>query len=185
MTKLLLPRATAAWLVDNTRLTFRQIAQVAGLHELEVQALADGEGGVSLHPVNPIANGQITPEEITRCEDDPTAHLQLKDNPLMTQKTKKKGAKYTPLSKRGDKPDAIAWLVKFYPQMSDGQISKLIGTTKNTITKIRDRTHWNMQNIKPQNPVDMGLCSFADLNQITKKLTPAVVETDDDARHLL
>jgi hypothetical protein len=142
--------------------------------------LADGEGGALLHPVNPIANGQITSEEIARCEADPAAHLQLKDNPLMAQKTKKKGAKYTPLSKRGDKPDAIAWLVKFYPQMPDSQISKLIGTTKNTISKIRDRTHWNMQNIKAQNPVDMGLCSFADLNEITKKLVPAIVETGPD-----
>jgi hypothetical protein len=185
MTKLLLPRATAAWLVDNTRLTFRQIAQVAGLHELEVQALADGEGGAMLHPVNPIANGQITSEEIARCEADPAAHLQLRDNPLMAQKTKRKGAKYTPLSKRGDKPDAIAWLVKFYPQMPDSQISKLIGTTKNTISKIRDRTHWNMQNIKPQNPVDMGLCSFADMNEITKKLVPAAVEGDAEATEQL
>ncbi len=185
MTKLLLPRATAAWLVDNTRLTFRQIAQVAGLHELEVQALADGEGGALLHPVNPIANGQITSEEIARCEADPAAHLQLRDNPLMAQKTKKKGAKYTPISKRGDKPDAIAWLVKFYPQMPDSQISKLIGTTKNTISKIRDRTHWNMQNIKPQNPVDMGLCSFADMNEITKKLVPAAVEGDAEATEQL
>jgi hypothetical protein len=184
MTKLLLPRATAAWLVDNTRLTFRQIAQVAGLHELEVQALADGEGGATLHPVNPIANGQITAEEIARCEDDPTAHLQLKDNPLMAHKAKKKGAKYTPLSKRGDKPDAIAWLVKFYPQMADSQIAKLIGTTKNTITKIRDRTHWNIQNIKPQNPVDMGLCSFADFNEITKKLLPAAEESPESVEHL-
>ena len=181
MIKLLLPRATAVWLVENTRLTFRQIAQVSGLHELEIQALADGEGGLALHPVNPLTSGQITLEEINRCEADPSANLAIKALNVSNSKQRKKGAKYTPLSKRGDKPDAIAWLVKNYPQISDGQIIKLIGTTKNTIEKIRDKSHWNMTNIKPQNPVDMGLCSFADLDAIIKKFpTPVATEESDN-----
>lgn len=159
----LMPKATAVWLVENTTLTFDQIAEFCGMHALEVQAIADGEVATGIVGLDPVANGQLTREEIERCEKDPDATLKM----LMSEVTigKHKGARYTPVSKRQDRPDAIAWLLKHHPELSDAQVSKLIGTTKATIASVRDRTHWNAANIKPRNPVTLGLCSEADLEK--------------------
>jgi hypothetical protein len=158
-----MPKATAVWLVENTGLTFDQIAEFCGLHALEVQAIADGEVAAQMQGLDPVANGQITAEEIKRCEQDPTAHLQLADQAQPVPLVKHKGPRYTPISKRQDKPDAIAWLLKNHPELSDGQISKLVGTTKPTIGAVRDRTHWNSPNIKPRHPVALGLCTLPEL----------------------
>lgn len=165
----LLPKATAAWLIEKTTLTFQQVAAFTGLHELEVQAIADGEGGGRILPLDPVANHQLTADEIARCEKDSAARLKLYDSRLPKPKTRTRGPRYTPLTKRGDKPDAIAWLVKHHPELSDAQVSKLIGTTKPTISKIRDKSHWNMQNIKGRHPVEMGLCSSLELEQAVNK----------------
>jgi len=161
----LMPKATAVWLIDNTALTFTQIAEFCGLHELEVQAIADGEVSTTVHGLNPLDNGDLTKEEIERCQNDASARLQMCKKPQSLSKKRAKGARYTPVSKRQDRPDAIAWLVKNYPELSDAQISKLIGTTKPTIVSIRDRKHWNTANIKPQNPVGLGLCKGPDLEK--------------------
>jgi len=159
----LMPKATAVWLVENTGLTFEQIAEFCGLHTLEVQAIADGEVAAQMQGLDPVANGQITTEEIKRCEQDPSAHLQLAEQAQPVPLVKHKGPRYTPISKRQDKPDAIAWLLKNHPELSDGQISKLVGTTKPTIAAVRDRTHWNSPNIKPRHPVALGLCTLPEL----------------------
>ena len=159
----LMPKATAVWLVENTALTFDQIAEFCGLHALEVQAIADGEVAAQMQGLDPVANGQITTEEIKRCEQDPAARLQLSDQAQPVPLVKHKGPRYTPISKRQDKPDAIAWLLKNHPELSDGQISKLVGTTKPTIGAVRDRTHWNSPNIKPRHPVALGLCTLPEL----------------------
>ncbi len=161
----LMPKAKAVWLVDNSVLTFEQVADFCGLHELEVQAIADGEVAIGMQGMDPIAAGELTKEEIERCEADPNAQLKFMKADLPDSRVKQKGARYTPVSKRQDRPNAIAWMVKNYPELSDAQISKLIGTTKPTITAIRDRTHWNMTNIAPQNPVGLGLCNGADLEK--------------------
>lgn len=171
MTQPLTPKATAVWLVENTTLTFQQIAEFCGLHELEVQAIADGEvsGGImrGLDPVT--AAGQVTHEEIKRCEGDPESSLALIKKDLPQPKVRGKGPRYTPISKRGDKPDAVAWLVKNFPQLSFMQITKLIGTTKATIASVRDRTHWNSSSIKPRSPLELGLCTSADLESAVQR----------------
>ena len=158
----LMPHATAVWLVENTALTFVQIAEFCGMHQLEVQAIADGEVDVGMRGLDPLISGQLTKEEIERCQADPTTRIALAipDIPLPIARTK--GARYTPVSKRQDRPDAIAWLVKTYPELSDAQISKLIGTTKPTINAVREKSHWNTPNITPQSPASLGLCSQAD-----------------------
>jgi hypothetical protein len=162
----LMPKATAVWLVEHTALSFEQIAEFCGMHELEVQAIADGEVAIGIIGLDPTAHGQLTADEIKRCEDDQSAHLKLAKSPDLPQtRVKQKGARYTPVSKRQDRPDAIAWIVKHHPDLSDAQMCKLIGTTKNTIDAVRDRTHWNSTNIKPRNPVTLGLCSEADLEK--------------------
>lgn len=163
MTLPLMPKATAVWLVENTTLTFDQIAEFCGLHALEVQAIADGEVAVQMQGLDPVANGQLTTEEIRRCEQDPASRLQLSAQAQPVPLVKHKGPRYTPISKRQDKPDAIAWLLKNHPELSDGQISKLVGTTKPTIQAVRDRTHWNATNIKPRHPVALGLCTLPEL----------------------
>ncbi len=162
----LMPKATAVWLIDNTVLTFEQIAEFCGLHDLEIQALADGEVAPGMQGLDPIARGEITMDEIERCQQNPTTKLELAKITIPQRKARNSGARYTPVSKRGDRPNAIAWLLKNYPELSDAQISKLIGTTKPTINAIRDRSHWNTPNIKPQNPVGLGLCSGTDLEKI-------------------
>ena len=164
----LMPKATAVWLVANTSLSFDQIAKFCGLHSLEVQAIADGEVGTGLHGHDPTASGQLSVAEIARCQADLTAELQLLESALGIPR--KKLMRYTPISKRQDKPDAIAWLIKFYPTMTDGQVQKLIGTTKSTITQVRNRQHWNMPNIKPRHPVALGLCTQNELDHLVAKL---------------
>jgi len=159
-----MPKATAVWLVENTALTFEQIADFCGLHALEVQAIADDEVAFGMQGMDPVGAGELTMAEIERCVGDPSARLN--PAPDRTPVAKKKGARYTPVSKRQDRPDAIAWLLKNYPEMSDAQISRLVGTTKPTIASVRDRSHWNSPNIKAQNPVGLGICSAADLEKM-------------------
>ena len=161
----LMPKATAVWLVENTALTFEQIAAFCGLHDLEVQAIADGEVATGMQGLDPIAGGELTQEELDRCAVDPDSRMEMAKPNIPLPQAHTKGARYTPLSKRQDRPDAIAWLVRNQPDFSDSQISKLIGTTKPTINAIRERSHWNMPNIKPQNPVNLGLCSSDDLEK--------------------
>lgn len=166
----LMPKATAVWLIENTALTFDQIADFCGLHELEVQGIADDEVAIGMVGYDPVANGQLLLEEIDRCLADPSARLRLNVNmnvPRPTPRTK--GPRYTPVARRQDKPDGITWLVRNFPQLSDGQISKLIGTTKPTIKAVRERTHWNISNIKPQDPVGLGLCSRMELETALEK----------------
>ncbi|MXU66818.1 DUF1013 domain-containing protein [Oceanomicrobium pacificus] len=169
----LMAKATAVWLVDNTTLSFKQIAEFCGLHELEVNGIADGEVAVGVKGFDPIANRQLTAEEIERCEGNPKASLKLMYNPAAEGETKRKGPRYTPLSKRQDRPAAIAWLVKFHPELTDGQISKLVGTTKPTIQSIRERTHWNIANISPIDPVALGMCRQTELDAAVAKAAKA------------
>jgi hypothetical protein len=159
----LMPKATAVWLVENSTLTFKQIAEFCGLHELEVQAIADDEVATGMHGQSPIGSHELTAEEIKRCEADPNARLKMMSRDLPDPVARQKGPRYTPIAKRQDKPDAIAWLVKTHPELTDAQISKLVGTTKTTIAKVRDRSHWNMQNIRPRHPLELGLCTTRDL----------------------
>lgn len=161
----LMPKATAVWLVENTALTFEQIAEFCGMHELEVQAIADGEVATGIVGADPVANGQLAREEIERGEKNQNHKLRLKISDIPTPQQRSKGARYTPVSKRHDRPDAIAWLLKHHPELSDAQLCKLIGTTKPTISAVRDRTHWNTAAIKPRNPVTLGLCTEADLEK--------------------
>jgi len=163
MTLPLMPKATAVWLIEKTALTFTQIAEFCGMHPLEVQAIADGEVAQGIVGYDPVANHQVTQAEIERCEKDPARRLTiLSANNPVTRRSK--GARYTPVAKRNDRPDAIAFLLRNYPQLSELQIIKLLGTTKDTIAKVRDRHHWNSANIKPRDPVILGLCSQSDLN---------------------
>lgn len=163
MQKLLMPKATAIWLIDNTTLTFEQIAEFIDLHLLEVQAIADGEVAPDMHGIDPVRNGQLTAAEITRCEADTTARLVIAESDLPTPVVRHKGPRYTPVSKRADKPDGIAWLLRNHPELLDSQIGRLIGTTKPTITAIRERTHWNSANLTPRSPMELGLCTQQDL----------------------
>ena len=163
MTLPLMPKATAVWLIEKTALTFTQIADFCGMHPLEVQAIADGEVAQGIVGYDPVANAQVTAEEIKRCEADPNGRLKLipASNPI---NKRGKGARYTPVAKRNDRPDAIAFVLRNFPQLSEAQVIKLLGTTKDTIQKVRDRSHWNSANIKPRDPVILGLCSQSDLN---------------------
>lgn len=163
MAELLMPKATAVWLIDNTTLEFGQIAKFTGLHELEVQAIADGEVAVGMQGLDPVQTGQLSAEEIKRCEADPTADLKMAKSDIPQPVKRHKGPRYTPVTKRADKPDGVAWLLKHHPELTDAQIGRLIGTTKPTIASIRERTHWNSSNIRPRNPVELGLCNYTDL----------------------
>jgi hypothetical protein len=163
-----MPKATAVWLVDNTMLSFDQIAEFCGLHVLEVQGIADGEVAANIQGSDPIVNGQLTRSEIERCEKDASARLKLK-KPEVELRKKSKGPRYTPVSKRQDKPDAIAWIVRYHPEVADSQIVKLIGTTKDTIRAIRDKSHWNISNINPRDPVSLGLCKQYELDEVIRK----------------
>lgn len=160
---LLMPKATAVWLIDNTALSFEQIAGFTGLHTIEVQALADGDVGRGIVGRNPVEHGEVTQEELDKANKDDSYIMKMSKSNLPKPKIRSKGPKYTPVSKRGDKPDAIAYLIKHHPEVSDAQISKLVGTTKPTIKAIRDRTHASIQSIKPRHPVDLGLCTYAEL----------------------
>ena len=161
----LMPKATAVWLVENTALTFEQISEYCGMHSLEVQAIADGEVAIGMQGADPIADGELTQQEIDRCSADPNARLKSAERRIPIPEARPKGARYTPVSKRQDRPDAIAWLLKNYPELSDSQVCKLVGTTKPTIDKVRDRTHWTTQNIKPRNPAGLGLCAEVELEK--------------------
>ena len=163
MAQLLMPQATAVWLVDNTSLTFQQIAEFCGLHPLEVQGIADGEVATNIVGQSPILSGQLMGEEIARCEADPAARLQMRER-IDLPKLKPSKGRYTPVAKRQDKPDAIAYLLKRFPQLSDAQIVRLVGTTKQTIAQVRDGTHRNADEIAAKDPVQLGLCSAKDLN---------------------
>ena len=165
----IMAKATAVWLVDNTTLSFKQIADFCGLHELEVNGIADGEVGQGIKGFDPIANKQLTQEEIDRGQESPGYKLQLLHNPASDGEQKRRGPRYTPLSKRQDRPASILWLVKFHPEFTDGQISKLVGTTKPTIQAMRDRTHWNIANIQPIDPVALGLCRQLELDAAVAK----------------
>ena len=168
MAELLMPKATAVWLIDNTTLTFDQIAAFCGLHPLEVQGIADGEVAIGIRGLDPVANGQVTREELQRCEQDSSLRLEA-IGPAAEVPQRTRRARYTPVSKRQDRPNAIAWLLKNYDELSDAQIGKLLGTTKATITAVRERTHWNTQNITPQDPILLGICTEAELLDAVRK----------------
>lgn len=173
----LMPKATAVWLIDNTALTFKQIADFCGIHELEVQGIADGEVSSGFIGTDPVAAGQLTKEEIERCTKDPSARLRLLVSKVYDEvnSKKKKKTKYIPIARRQDKPNAAYWLIKNVPGIKDSDIIKLIATTKNTVATIRDRSHWNIQNIVAKDPVFLGICSQADLDKIienSKEVSP-------------
>ena len=167
----LMPKATAVWLVENTSLTFKQIADFCSVHELEVKGVADGEVFVGIIGTDPIISGQLTQEEIDRCSKNPTFSLSLNHNSTYESiaKRNKKSTKYTPIARRQDKPDAIYWILKNHPEVKDTDIIRLIGTTKTTLAAIKDRTHWNMQNIRQRDPVLLGICSQIDLDKIIRQ----------------
>jgi uncharacterized protein len=177
----LMPKATAVWLVENTSLSFDQISAFCGLHELEIRAIADGEVAIGMVGLDPIVNGQLTQAEIDRCQADPNARLRMAISDMPQPVARSKGPRYTPVTKRGDKPDAIAYLLKEHPELSDAQICKLIGTTKPTIQAIRDKSHWNSPNLKPRSPVMVGLCSYLELDAALTKaranLPPGAIPT--------
>ena len=190
MSKPLMAKATAVWLVDNTTMSFKQIADFAGLHELEVQGIADGDVAAGVKGFDPIANNQLDQEEIDRAEANPMHKLKLKHNPAASGEEKRRGPRYTPLSKRQDRPNAILWLVKFHPELADSQIAKLVGTTKPTIQTIRERTHWNISNMQPIDPVALGLCKQSELDAAVqkaaaKKAKEGAAMSDDERRKLL
>jgi len=163
-----MPKATAVWMVENTALTFEQIADFCGMHPLEVQGIADGDVAQGIIGQDPVTIGQLKAEEIERCEQDSKARLKMAVNAQQYMKKKVKGARYTPVARRADKPDAIAWLLKQHPEIPDSQIVKLVGTTKNTIDAVRNRTHWNTPNIRPKDPVLLGLCTQTHLDDAIK-----------------
>ena len=169
MTLPLMPQATAVWLVENTSLSFQQVGDFCGLHVLEVHGIADEEVATGIKGKNPIASGELTIENIRECEENNKKPLILIKSSNTTSSKKKKSPRYTPLSRRQDRPNAISWVLKFHPEMSDGQISKLIGTTKFTINQIRERTHWNIANVSPKDPVMLGLCKQNDLTSAISK----------------
>ena len=177
----LMPHATAAWLVDNTALTFQQIADFCGLHILEVQAIADDTAGTKLTGRDPVRAHELTMDEINKAQKDPAYRMQMVKGPEPVRRTK--GPRYTPVSKRQDKPDGIAWLIRNHPEISDAAIGKLIGTTRTTIEAIRDRSHWNIANIVPKDPVTLGLCSQRELDALVAKAAKkAGIEAPVDMR---
>jgi hypothetical protein len=183
MTQPLMPKATAVWLIENTSLTFEKIAAFCGLHILEVQAIADTETSAAMVGFDPIASGQLTQQEIERCEQDSSAELILNPPIDASSFLPKKQKKYTPVAKRQDRPDAIAWILKYHPEISESQICKLLGTTKLMIQSIRSKAHWNSANIKPRNPIQLGLCTENELQQalnLVAKTEGAQVNTEDE-----
>jgi hypothetical protein len=181
MTEILMPKATAVWLVDNSSLTFEQIADFCNLHPLEVKGIADGEVARDIRGADPISNGQLTREELDRAQADPTYRMAAqKSRHAEMVKPTRKGPRYTPVSRRQDRPDAIAWFVRNHPEVTDAQISKALGTTKATIDQVRNRTHWNAANVKPVDPVSLGLISQLELDDLVKRA--AEKKARDDAR---
>jgi hypothetical protein len=168
-TPLLMPKATAVWLVDNTALSFEQIAAFCTLHPLEVQGIADGDVAGGIMGANPIQNGQLTREEIEKAEGDPSYRLKLSEPKVRVAAAKRKGPRYTPISRRNERPNAIKWLVRNHPELKDAQIMRLVGTTKSTIDSVRESTHWNSANLAAMDPVTLGLCSQIDLDLEVKR----------------
>ena len=168
----LMPKATAVWLIENTSLTFEQIAGFCGMHPLEVQGIADGEVAVGIIGQDPVSTGQLLQEDIERAEGDPQEKLFLNPAARKYISGKTKGSRYTPVARRQDKPEAIAWILKNHPNLPDAQIVRLIGTTKNTINAVRNRTHWNISNIKPKDPVLLGLCTQTHLDAAISRVKP-------------
>ena len=170
MTEILMPKATAVWLVDNTSLTFEQIADFCGLHPLEVKGIADGEVARDIRGADPIANGQLTREELDAAGKNPKYRMVAqKSRHAELLKPTRKAPRYTPVSRRQDRPDAIAWFIRNHPEVTDAQISKLLGTTKSTIDQVRNRSHWNSVNIKPVDPVTLGLSTQLELDAVVRK----------------
>jgi hypothetical protein len=167
--KPLMPIATAVWLIENTKLTFDQIADFCVLHPLQVKGIADGDVAIGVRGIDPLTNHQLAREEIEKAEADPEFRMRISRPKTIVAEKPRKGPRYTPVSKRQNRPDAIAWLIKNHPEISDAQIAKLLGTTKSTIQTVRDRSHWNAQNITPQDPVGLGLCSQIDLDTLVRK----------------
>jgi uncharacterized protein len=190
MSKLIMAKATAVWLVDNTTISFKQIADFCDLHELEVQGIADGDVATGVKGFDPVANNQLDQEEIDKAEKDPLHKLKQKFYAAAAGEEKRRGPRYTPLSKRQDRPNSILWLVKFHPELADAQIAKLVGTTKPTIQAIRERTHWNIQNMEPIDPVALGLCKQSELDLAVQKAAAKQakeggVMSDDERRKLV
>ncbi|SPF78678.1 hypothetical protein ALP8811_02608 [Aliiroseovarius pelagivivens] len=190
MSKLIMAKATAVWLVDNTTMSFKQIADFCGLHELEVQGIADGDVATGVKGFDPVANNQLDQGEIEKAEANPLHKLKQKFYAAAAGEEKRRGPRYTPLSKRQDRPNSILWLVKFHPELADAQIAKLVGTTKPTIQSIRERTHWNIQNMEPIDPVALGLCRQSELDQAVQKAAAKQakeggVMSDDERRKLV
>lgn len=185
MATLLMPKATAVWLVENTALTFDQIAAFCTLHPLEVKGIADGDVAAGMKGLDPVQAGQLTREEIEKAEADPDYRLKLLESKVRVPEHKRtKGPRYTPVSKRQDRPNAIQWLLKNHPELKDAQIIRLVGTTKSTIQSVKERTHWNAGNLSPLDPVTLGLCSQIDLDlEVSRaaKDRPAVVAPDTGA----
>ncbi len=165
----LMPRATAVWLVDNTSLTFEQIADFAGMHVLEINGIADGEIATGIKAIDPVTARQLDRKEITRCEKDPEARLELHPDAVPEELPKSRKGRFTPVAIRQNRPAAIAWLLRYHPELSTNQIGKLIGTTKSTIDAVRNRTHWNMRNLRPADPVALGLCKQVELDEVVEK----------------
>ncbi|HTK85915.1 MAG TPA: DUF1013 domain-containing protein [Patescibacteria group bacterium] len=179
---LLMPKATAVWLVENTALSFEQIGDFTGLHAIEVQALADEEVGRGIVGRNPVEHGEVTQEELDKAGADTKYRMKMSRSDLPSVKLRAKGPKYTPVSKRGDKPDAIAYLLKHHPEITDAQICRLIGTTKPTIASVRDRSHPGAQSIKPKHPVDLGLCTYGELEAASRKGLKAQGKNDEEIK---
>ena len=179
----LMPTATAVWLIDNTTLNFEQIGDFCGMHPVEVQGIADGEVAVGIIGQDPVASGQLDAEELKKAEADESYRMKMSDKARQHMKQRQKGARYTPIARRQDKPEAIAWLLKNHPYLPDSKIVKLIGTTKKTIDSIRERTHWNINNIRPKDPVLLGLCMQTHLDKLVVKYRPQdgtpVQQTDE------
>jgi hypothetical protein len=177
-----MPKATAVWLVENTSLTFEQIADFCGLHVLEVKGIADGDVAHGIRGSDPITSGQLTREEIARAQGDPSYRLKLSRSKVFVPEMRSKRApKYTPVSRRQDRPNAILWLLRHHPELRDTQIMRLVGTTKSTIESIRERTHWNAANLQPQDPVALGLCSQIDLDNEVQKAAKRAEEERPEA----
>ena len=178
-TQLLMPKATAVWLVDNTSLSFDQIAAFCGLHPLEVQGVADGDVAAGIMGVNPMQNGQLTREEIEKAEADPSYRMKISEPKVRVAAPKRKGPRYTPISRRNERPNAIKWLLRNHPEMKDAQLMRLVGTTKSTIDSVREGTHWNNANITPMDPVTLGLCSQIDLDMEVKRASKGSTGPDE------
>ncbi len=180
MTDILMPKATAVWLVDNSSLTFEQIADFCGLHPLEVNGIADGEVARDIRGADPIGNGQLTRDELEKAEKNPAYRLvaQKSRHAELLKPAKKSGARYTPVSRRQDRPDAIAWFIRNHPEVTDGQIATLLGTTKATIESVRSRSHWNTANIKPVDPVTLGLVGQLDLDEVVRRAAEKKAKED-------